>query len=565
MDKLKAAFSQAFTTSFNPKSPTGLSSDSIDSALQSHMVSKLRPSRPPLDKRKFSSLAVENVIERVKRVFEEKGRSELADLFELCYPNTLDTTVVHTEVEIEGGNRQGDDTFVITGDIPAMWLRDSTNQVNPYLPLAKTQAPIRHMLLGLIARQTRCLNTDIYANAFKKSRHQWGEWDKDLVHPKLSSLAWEGKYELDSLCAFLKLSNRYYEVTRDTSFADGEWTTAVDAVLGVMRVQQRGTLEELEEPAYSFVRVGNVPIDTLMLDGRGPPAKRCGLIKSPFRPSDDASTYPFLVPANAMAVVELQKLSALLTSLEADSATPSSSQTRSYKSLAEEANSLASEVKEAIYKHALVEHPRFGKVFAYEVDGFGNALFMDDANIPSLLSLPYLGFLPATDPDYLRTRTFILSDSNPYYFSGSAGKGVGGPHVGLGWIWPMGIVVQALTTATEDLGSDPEVQACVEILVKSTAGTGFMHESFFMDDVQKFTRPWFAWANSLFAELLLKLAGSDGTVDEPGSINDAPTDAHLAAAHTAVGAATTCSTAGEEDAKIVGEDVPEAGVDAPSV
>ncbi|TPX59630.1 hypothetical protein PhCBS80983_g02333 [Powellomyces hirtus] len=443
------------------------------------------PGRPPVSKRRFTSLGVEHVIEKVKTHLEADGKKELGELFETCYPNTLDTTVDHRDDE------QGLDTIVVTGDIPAMWLRDSTNQVAPYIHLARSNPPIRNLLLGLINRQATCILSSVYSNAFKASVHQWTPWEKDVVKPAVNALVWEGKYELDSLAAFLKLSNAFYAATGgdDVTFVTEKWVAAVRVVLETMRVQQKGSLEE-EDPAYRFVRFGNVPTDTLILEGRGPPAKRCGLVKSPFRPSDDAGTYPFLVPANAMASIEVSKIAIILEHGNA------------YPDLASQATTLASEIKQAIYSHAVFDHPRFGRIFAYEVDGFGNALFMDDANIPSLLSLPYLGFVSADDQVYQQTRAFVLSNSNPYYFSGPAGSGVGSPHTGLGRIWPMAVIMQAMTSSDKK-----EIEGCLDTIVKSAAGTGYMHESFQMNNAAKFTRPWFAWANSLLGELVLQITG----------------------------------------------------------
>ncbi len=166
---------------------------------------------------------------------------------------------------------------------------------------------------------------------------------------------------------------------------------------------------------------------------------------------------------------------------------------------AAECHALAEEVRGALHAHALVAHPH-DRLWAYEVDGFGNAVFMDDANVPSLLALPYLGCCAADDADYLRTRRLVLSETNPYFFRGKAAEGIGGPHVGLGMIWPLGIIVRALTST-----SDQEIRTCLRWLRATHAGAGFMHEAFFKDDPTRFTRPWFAWANTLFGELLLRL------------------------------------------------------------
>ena len=169
--------------------------------------------------------------------------------------------------------------------------------------------------------------------------------------------------------------------------------------------------------------------------------------------------------------------------------------------LAARATALADEVEKATAEHGRVQHPRFGEIWAYEVDGYGNVLMMDDANAPGLLSLAYLNTSAMGDPVYRRTRAFALSDANPYFFHGTAADGIGGPHIGLNAMWPMSIMFRAFTST-----SDAEIRQCLRWLRDTTAGKGFMHESFNKDNPAEFTRAWFAWANTLFGELLLTLA-----------------------------------------------------------
>ena len=212
------------------------------------------------------------------------------------------------------------------------------------------------------------------------------------------------------------------------------------------------------------------------------------MICSIFRPSDDATIYPFLVPSNLFAVTSLRQLAEIFLKIKGNAA------------MAKEANDLADEVEKALREYAISDHMSFGKMFAFEVDGYGNSLYMDDANVPSLLSIPYLTGLNPADEVYRNTRKFLLSASNPYYYKGKAGEGQGGPHSGVDMIWPLGITMRALTT------QDPEeIKFCLNTLKSSHAGTGFMHESFHKDDATKFTRKWFAWANTLFGELILKV------------------------------------------------------------
>jgi len=400
---------------------------------------------------------------------------EMAWLFGNCFPNTLDTTV---DFQVTGGRP---DTFVITGDIEAMWLRDSTAQVWPYLPLVPRDPQLGELIRGVIHRQTRCILIDPYANAFNKEPGE-SPWQDDLTEmkPELH----ERKWEVDSLCYPIRLAHAYWTETGDRSPFDGEWVAAMELVLRTFREQQR---KDGPGP-YKFQRVTGWQTDTVAGAGYGNPIRPVGLIASIFRPSDDATIFPFLVPSNHFAVVALRQLATLAR------------EATGRHELAGACEALAAEVEEALLAHALVDHPFHGQVWAYEVDGFGNRLHMDDANVPSLLSLPYLGACSSNDPLYRRTRGFVLSPENPYFFRGQAGEGVGGPHVGLEMIWPLGITMRALTS--ED---DQEIGWCLRTLTETHGGTGFMHESFHQDDPTRFTRAWFAWANTLFGELVLKI------------------------------------------------------------
>jgi meiotically up-regulated gene 157 (Mug157) protein len=432
--------------------------------------------RPPEAERRFVSLGVESTIERIGSQVRDP---ELAWLFGNCFPNTLDTTVT-----VSTDARGRDDCFVITGDIDAMWLRDSTAEVWPYLRLE--DQPLRRLMAGVINRQVACVRLDPYANAFLPSAQATTKWQGDQTEMRPG--VYERKYELDSLCSVLRLSAGYYRASGDASCFDEDWRAAVELILQTIRVEQRGSDEA--PPPYRFARRALRGTDTQPLaEGQCYPCRRCGLSRSPFRPSDDACHFAFPIAANAMAVVCLRELAAMWPKLGFDA------------SVARQATDLATEIDAGIRRFGVREHPVHGEIYAYEVDGYGSHVFMDDANVPSLLGLPYLAYCDARDPLYQRTRRYLLSDDNPFYSQGAAGRGVGGPHVGVGWIWPMSIIVRALTSV-----EDQEIAECLRMLKASHAGTGFMHESFWKDDAGEFTRPWFAWANAMFAELILNLA-----------------------------------------------------------
>jgi uncharacterized protein len=433
--------------------------------------------RPPPGKRLFTSPAVERQIARVKSAIRDP---KLAWLFENCYPNTLDTTV---HIDTLDGRL---DTFIVTGDIDAMWLRDSSAQVWPYLPLAARDEALRRMYRGLIRRHALCISIDPYANAFLADPRGatplvWARHDRTDMKPGVA----ERKWEIDSLCWPIRLAHGYWQATGDLAPFDDEWRAAMRAVPETFRQQQR----RHGHGPYQFQRDTASPADSLALDGYGNPGRPVGLIYSMFRPSDDACIYPLFVPGNAFAVVSLRQLARMARVLVAD------------RAFAAECEALADEVAHALARYAPMRDGQGREFWAYEVDGYGNQLFMDDANVPSLLALPYLGFCGRGDPRYRITRELAWSGRNPYYFRGKAAEGIGGPHEGLGMIWPMSIMIRALTS-----DQDQEIDRCLHWLAGTDAGTGFMHEAFDKDDPSRFTRPWFAWANSLFGELIVDLA-----------------------------------------------------------
>lgn len=423
-------------------------------------------------KRNFTSPAIEKAIDEFQKNVKDE---ELGWLFNNCFPNTLDTTVTYSE---KNGRP---DTYVITGDIDAMWLRDSSAQVWPYLKFVKEDQKLQDLIAGVINRQTHYILKDPYANAFYDNPKQEGEWKSDVTDMKPG--VHERKWEIDSLCYPIRLAYNYWKTTGDKKPFDEDWVGAIKTILEVFKDQQ----QKDNSGKYHFQRKTPNASDTRALKGYGYPVNPVGLIASAFRPSDDATVFSFLIPSNFFAVVSLKEAAEMLKEITKDSET------------AKELEDLSEEVHNAIKDYAIVDHPKYGKIYAFEIDGFGGQLLMDDSNIPSLLSLPYLDAVSVDDPIYQNTRKFVWSPDNPFFFNGKAAEGIGGPHVGMDMIWHMSIIMRGLTS------TDPqEIKDSIQMLKTTHGGTGFMHEGFHKDDPKNFTRSWFAWTNTLFGEFLWK-------------------------------------------------------------
>ena len=400
-----------------------------------------------------------------------QNNPKLQKTFENCFVSTAKTTTRF----LENG-----ETYVFTGDIEALWLRDSSAQVVHYLPYLKDYPILQDMVKGLIARQARYIHIDPYANAFNEEAN--GRcWEHDLTDS--SPWNWERKYEVDSLCYPVWLIHSYIENTEDHSVL----TPAVkEAFTDILRVW---TLEQNHEDSdYSFVRLNCPESDTLSYDGKGAPVVPTGMTWSGFRPSDDSCVYGYLIPSNMFASVVLGYMEKYLREDYGDSR------------LADQAASLKKEIRQGIDKYGLVEDETFGTIYAYETDGKGSYNLMDDANVPSLLSLPWLGFCDKEDPIYQNTRAFVLSKKNPYYFEGSSAKGIGSPHTPDHYIWHIALTMQGLTASDEE-----EKKELLATLLATDADCNVMHEGFHCDDPAQFTREWFAWANSLFALFVLSI------------------------------------------------------------
>ncbi len=397
---------------------------------------------------------------------------DLAPFFKGCFLNTIETTVTKLD---DGGY------FVITGDIPAMWLRDSTAQLTHYIRYANEDESLKEIIRSVIARQAEFVCLDPYANAFNAVPNTHAQQDETDFY---DGMIWERKYEVDSLCAPIYLAHKYYSETSDDSIFTEKFREMLYKTIEVFKKEQN----HFQSSTYFFNRQNCPQTDTLPNNGKGNEVAYTGMTWSGFRPSDDRCVYGYLVPANMMAVCALKKAAELANLGYEDT------------KLESECRSLAFDIDDGIKEHAIYEHPKFGNIYAYEVDGKGDIILMDDANSPSLLSAPYLGYCSKDDEIYQNTRNFILSISNPWYFEGQVAKGVGSPHTGTNKIWHIALTMQALTSSSQE-----EIESCLKMIANSHAGTFLMHESFDKDDDTIFTRPWFAWANSLFAELLIRL------------------------------------------------------------
>jgi len=374
--------------------------------------------------------------------------------------------------------------FVVTGDIPAMWLRDSACQVRPLLPFAAQVPGVVDLVSAVVARQMRQIVLDPYANAFNASPDNAGHRSDQ---PPVSPWVWERKYEVDSLVHPFHLGYLLYRTTGHTAWFGQDALAASRAVVDVIECEQ----DHETRSSYRFTRPDSpVASDTLVRDGRGPQTVPTGLTWSGFRPSDDATRCGYNIPGNAFAAQVLAEMAELLELCCGDPV------------LAGRARRIRADILAGLDQYGRFHHPEQGDAWWYEVDGRGGALFMDDANVPSLLSLPWLGCCAADDPVYLTTRALVLSAANPYYFRGSCGSGVGSPHTPDGHIWPIALCVQGLTST-----SRCEQEMLLEQLLSSDAGTGVMHESFSCHDPAVFTRGWFAWADAMFCELVLAMCG----------------------------------------------------------
>ena len=456
-------------------------------------------------------------IESICKIVETRlgAGSRLAAMFRNCYTNTIETTV----------RPQADGTaFVITGDIGAMWLRDSTAQVRPYIAAAREDGALSRLLEGLVKRQFMYINIDGYANAFNASA-DGACWVKD--DPEQNPWVWERKYEIDSLCYPVQLAWLLWKSTGKTSLFDAGFFMGAEKILDIFETEQYHE----ERSTYRFQRKNTYFQDTLSRGGCGALVKSgTGLVWSGFRPSDDACVYGYLIPSNMFASVILGYIGEITDFFSRPDGKRERAGLRTCPGgncpdragrqevdllfqphgldrldfqdrlcrLGNRARRLKREIEQGIELYGITKKEGFGEIYAYEVDGYGQFNLMDDANVPSLLSMSYLGY-KGRDPQVAEnTRRFIRSAANPFYFSGKAAAGIGSLHTPAGYIWPIALAMEGLTEIDRERQGE-----ILNVLMSTDAGTGLMHEGFHADCPDRYTRPWFSWANAMFCELVL--------------------------------------------------------------
>ncbi|TAQ87796.1 hypothetical protein B7494_g3865 [Chlorociboria aeruginascens] len=453
--------------------------------------------RPDPSCRTFNSSIVESTISSMESTIADP---DLYRLFQNSYPNSLDTAVKWRGYS--ASNSAEELTFLITGDINAMWLRDSANQMQSYLPLLTADSStdsLASLYRGVINLQARYVTEAPHCNSFQAPTEsgitpQQNQAIPDNFTPPISNTtAFECKWELDSLAAFLEISTNYYEATDDADFfASFGWVQAVQTVLNTTQALLVGTYADdgsVNTSPYTWERQTTAATETLSNSGVGNPVQEgTGLVRSAFRPSDDATIYQLFIPANMMFSRYLDSASQIMATIPNQS------------TLASQMQTFAASIKDAISTYGIVTDATYGPMYAYEVDGFGSHNQMDDANIPSLLSSPFFGFTNLSDPTYQNTRDFILSKNNPYFMRGPVINAVGGPHVGPGAAWPMASIIRILTSS-----NDTEITSTLKEIVSSTDGLGLIHESINSFDETRWTRQWFSWANGLFGQMILTL------------------------------------------------------------
>ncbi|ENH62180.1 hypothetical protein FOC1_g10015143 [Fusarium oxysporum f. sp. cubense race 1] len=458
---------------YKPQSRTPSSCpDYVDYSQKSHKPLssgklKLPFMRPSEECRTFKSPAVEKVISDIKKRVKNP---DLARLFENTFPSTLDTTVKYFDAKKNLA-------FIVTGDITAQWLRDTGNQFAHLYKLLPHDKNLKALVKAIINTEARYISEYPYCARLTPA----------VLRPVDNQTVFECKYELDSLAGFLKIVRSYYDNTKDSSFINDNFKSAMKQILRVIDEQSESTWTE----DWSYVSYYNWTGQAGSLSppvpnsGNGEPKLANGLVACSHRPSDDLSVFNYITSDNAMMSVELDNVADVLDKVGGQ------------KNLSATLRGHAKIIRQAVWNHTLTSNG----IFAYETNGYGGQYIMDDANVPSLVSLPYLGFLKRDDPTYKKTKSALFSRANPYYAVGKTFSGIGGPHANATNPWPM-----AHVSAIYGTDDDDEITERLNMILENTSGLGLIHESVNIYNSSVFTRPWFAWANSYFAEMVLDLA-----------------------------------------------------------
>ncbi|KAK4086100.1 hypothetical protein PCL_06851 [Purpureocillium lilacinum] len=440
--------------------------------------------RPSPECRTFNSSAVEKVIQDIKGRLRDP---DLARLFENAFPSTLDTTVKYFDPK-------SNLAFIVTGDITAQWLRDTGNQFAHLYKLLPLDKDLQALVKAIINTEARYISKYPYCGAFqpppesglKPTVNDYAL--KVRVNPPVDNhTVFECKYELDSLAGFLKISRSYYANTKDASFINDNWLAALDQITNVLRNQSQSTWSNDFEftSYYNWTGLTGSLSPPVPNGGNGEPKQANGLVACSHRPSDDLCVFNYITSDNAMMAVELGHVSDMLKTLKKEDAL--SSKLARYSAI----------IRNAVWQNTQTPNG----IFAYETNGFGGQYVMDDANVPSLVSLPYLGFLPRNDSTYIKTKKAMFSRANPYFAIGQGFSGIGGPHADATHPWPMSQISGIYGTDDDD-----EIKSRLALILENTSGLGLIHESVNIYNASEFTRPWFAWANSYFGEMILDLA-----------------------------------------------------------
>lgn len=420
----------------------------------------------------FHSPAVERAVRKICDSIVDK---DLCETFSACAMDTLQRAVYHNFDPVFP------DTFILSGEKPALFLRDSAIQMDPYIRFAGDDPALALMIKGLVARHCRCILLDPYANAFLYYPNDRSEHSGDLTTMKPG--VYERKYAMDSLCFSFRLAHRYWSVTGDSTILTDEWRRAARRVIDIWRLEQNHT----RESGYRFQRLTGLDTDTLSHEGQGSPVAFTRMTWSGFRPGESRCELHYPIAGQAFATVALGQVQALADAAGLDG-------------LVHEAAGLREDLEAGIAAHG---HMLIGgiDVLANEVDGRGTQLFLDEPQVDSLLGLPYLGYCTVEDPIYRATREAVLSSRNELFVEGTLGAGLRNLTDAAGRIAPMSILLRGLTA-----GEKSELQESLQMLLRLQAGNRHMRESVDANDANVASQRWVPVANALFAELVFHAA-----------------------------------------------------------